>query len=353
MQIIDGYCNEPNIFADDIGEYNTAIWGTRDCVLPAGERMGYELVSNNEIKIKDGVFSTQGRRGVIKKGTTESCIIENGTQAENRNDLIVIEYAKDSSTLVESHTLKVIKGTPGEVATDPDVVTGDIQAGDVLHQMPLYRVKLEGLNVVAVERLFSVGNNAIGKEFDPAKDYEIGDLTLQYNKAWKFKAKHLASAWDESQMEETDVLTELAEQNKNFEALNENLGGFTPVIDETGEISGYKTTLGGADTVFPFNADLNIIAGFGSNKELVIPKNIKKALAIFDGHGQTSDVSTWTITITSSKDQSKEVVHFNKVPDTYRILYTYPFNFYSAVITNLHKDDTIKASVSVSYLIIY
>lgn len=223
MQIIDGYCNEPNIFADDIGEYNTAIWGTRDCVLPAGERLGYELISNNEIKIKDGVFSTQGRRGVIKKGTAESCIIENGTQAENRNDLIVIEYAKDSSTLVESHTLKVIKGTPGEAATDPDVVTGDIQAGDVLHQMPLYRVKLEGLNVVAVERLFSVGNNAIGKEFDPDKDYEIGDLTLQYNKAWKFKVKHLAGAWDESQMEETDVLTELAEQNKNFAELGEKL----------------------------------------------------------------------------------------------------------------------------------
>ena len=235
MQIIDGYCNEPNIFADDIGEYNTAIWGTRDCVLPAGERLGYELVSNNEIKIKDGVFSTQGRRGVIKKGTTDSCIIENGTQAENRNDLIVIEYAKDSSTLVESHTLKVIKGTPGEAATDPDVVTGDIQAGDVLHQMPLYRVKLEGLNVVAVERLFSVGNNAIGKEFDPDKDYEIGDLTLQYNKAWKFKVKHLAGAWDESQMEETDVLTELAAQNKNFAELAEKITiPLTPVSQVTG-----------------------------------------------------------------------------------------------------------------------
>ena len=251
MQIIDGYCNEPNIFADDIGEYNTAIWGTRDCVLPAGERLGYELVSNNEIKIKDGVFSTQGRRGVIKKGATESCIIENGTQAENRNDLIVIEYAKDSSTLVESHTLKVIKGTPGEVATDPDVVTGDIQAGDVLHQMPLYRVKLEGLNVVAVERLFSVGNNAIGKEFDPDKDYEIGDLTLQYNKAWKFKAKHLAGAWDESQMEETDVLTELAAQNKNFAELNENFGGLTFAQNASGAW-GYK--VGGAGSVIPFKS---------------------------------------------------------------------------------------------------
>ena len=246
MQIIDGYCNEPNIFADDIGEYNTAIWGTRDCVLPAGERLGYELVSNNEIKIKDGVFSTQGRRGVIKKGATESCIIENGTQAENRNDLIVIEYAKDSSTLVESHTLKVIKGTPGEAATDPDVVTGDIQAGDILHQMPLYRVKLEGLNVVAVERLFSVGNNAIGKEFDPDKDYEIGDLTLQYNKAWKFKVKHLAGAWDESQMEETDVLTELAAQNKNF-------GGISFGIDGDGNYGYY-----GADgSLVPFSTVKN------------------------------------------------------------------------------------------------
>ena len=269
MQIIDGYCNEPNIFADDIGEYNTAIWGTRDCVLPAGERLGYELVSNNEIKIKDGVFSTQGRRGVIKKGATESCIIENGTQAENRNDLIVIEYAKDSSTLVESHTLKVIKGTPGEAATDPEVVTGDIQAGDVLHQMPLYRVKLEGLNVVAVERLFSVGNNAIGKEFDPDKDYEIGDLTLQYNKAWKFKVKHLAGAWDESQMEETDVLTELAEQNKNFAKLNENItfpdgSGFYPDVQDG--VRGYNTDPGrGADTFVPFKKSPILIGSRSGN----------------------------------------------------------------------------------------
>ena len=62
MQIIDGYCNEPNIFADDIGEYNTAIWGTRDCVLPAGERLGYELVSNNEIKMKAALLKMVPRQ---------------------------------------------------------------------------------------------------------------------------------------------------------------------------------------------------------------------------------------------------------------------------------------------------
>lgn len=44
------------------------------------------------------------------------------------------------------------------------------------------------------------------------------------------------------------------EINSNIEQVNQNLGGFTPVIDSTGEITGYKTTVGGADTVFPFSS---------------------------------------------------------------------------------------------------
>lgn len=173
MQIIDGYCGVPNIYADDIGEYNRSLYGTGDYVLAIGEKLGYELVSNNEVKIKDGMFLTQGRRGLIKKGTTESCVIENGLQAEKRNDLIVIEYRKDESTQVESHTLKVLKGTSGETAADPEVVTGDIGAGATLHQMPLYRVTLDGLNVTGVEQLFTIG--AVAPEtVDPTVATEDG-----------------------------------------------------------------------------------------------------------------------------------------------------------------------------------
>lgn len=36
----------------------------------------------------------------------------------------------------------------------------------------------------------------------------------------------------------------------------DTLGGFTPVIDETGKITGYKTKIGGADSVFPFSEEL-------------------------------------------------------------------------------------------------
>lgn len=40
-----------------------------------------------------------------------------------------------------------------------------------------------------------------------------------------------------------------AELNK----LNKQLGGFTPIINDAGKITGYKTSVGGADTVFPFS----------------------------------------------------------------------------------------------------
>ena len=45
---------------------------------------------------------------------------------------------------------------------------------------------------------------------------------------------------------------------EDIDKLNQNLeklGGFEPVIDDsTGKITGYKTTIGGADTVFPFSS---------------------------------------------------------------------------------------------------
>lgn len=46
----------------------------------------------------------------------------------------------------------------------------------------------------------------------------------------------------------------MSDQNQSLN----NLGGFTPIIDETGKITGYKTSIGGADTVFPFSQSLTV-----------------------------------------------------------------------------------------------
>lgn len=43
--------------------------------------------------------------------------------------------------------------------------------------------------------------------------------------------------------------------------LYNNLKGFEPILDSTGKITGYKTSVGGADTVFPFSAKLTSYGG--------------------------------------------------------------------------------------------
>lgn len=65
--------------------------------------------------------------------------------------------------------------------------------------------------------------NCTGDAFDPGRDYEVGDYTIYDNTVWKFTTAHPAGKWDESHVEKTRILVEIAEQNKNFEALSEKM----------------------------------------------------------------------------------------------------------------------------------
>ncbi len=65
--------------------------------------------------------------------------------------------------------------------------------------------------------------NCTGDAFDPGRDYEVGDYTIYDNTVWKFTTAHPAGEWDESHVEKTRILVEIAEQNKNFEALTEKI----------------------------------------------------------------------------------------------------------------------------------
>ena len=65
--------------------------------------------------------------------------------------------------------------------------------------------------------------NCTGDAFDPGRDYEVGDYTIYDNTVWKFTTAHPAGEWDESHVEKTRILVEIAEQNKNFAELNEKL----------------------------------------------------------------------------------------------------------------------------------
>ena len=155
--LMDGYAGGPHITEVQTGLANQGLYGEDDYVLSAGRKAEAQVLTNNSIRIFDAVFVIQGRRDVIAANDYSDVSIDNGTQGMNRNDIIVRRYRKDESSEIETTEYAVIKGTPasGE-AEDPEVTTGDLRSGDLLHEMKLYRVKLEGLNIVSVEPVFRV-----------------------------------------------------------------------------------------------------------------------------------------------------------------------------------------------------
>lgn len=140
---------------DDAALYESLVGG--DKVLNVGGKLAATTISNNKIRITDGVVIVGGHVGRIYKGDYEDLTIENGTSGQNRNDLIVARYLAGNSGGADSYGLAVIKGTPGSTATDPIYMQGNLYNGDPQRDFPLYRAKLEGLSIVAVEQLFEVG----------------------------------------------------------------------------------------------------------------------------------------------------------------------------------------------------
>ena len=154
---MDGFKDGPHVTEVQTGLANQGLYGPDDYVLEGGKEAEAQILTNNSIRIFDAVYVLQGRRDVIAANDYTDVSIDNGAQGLNRNDIIVRRYTKDESSEVESTEYAVIKGTAvsGE-ANDPEVTVGDIRSGATLHEMKLYRVKLEGLNIVAVEPLFQV-----------------------------------------------------------------------------------------------------------------------------------------------------------------------------------------------------
>ena len=115
-------------------------------ILHAGSRMAAKIVSNNEIKINDGILCNYGR--FMRIVGSETVRIENGTSGVKRTDLIVARFTTTGTQ--ETHTLTVIKGSAG--GAEPSYNQTDIYSGTGTRDLVLYAVHLNGLNIESVER---------------------------------------------------------------------------------------------------------------------------------------------------------------------------------------------------------
>lgn len=156
IHIVTAYAGKEHITSADQGSFNAGVVGTGKYVMGTGSRFEAEIVSNNLVKIKDGDLVNQGRHVRIAADDYEECTIQNGTQSRYRNDLIVARYSKNADTGIETISMIVIKGTASTSSSpaDPTYTSGDILNGALTDDFPLYRVRLNGLSITAVEPLF-------------------------------------------------------------------------------------------------------------------------------------------------------------------------------------------------------
>lgn len=155
MKIITGATGQAHVNSADDGALYAALFGTSQFVLPIENQLEAEVIATTRIRIKSGDVMVHGRHARIPHGTYDELTIDNGTSGYKRNDIIVCHYEETDG--IESMVLKVLKGTPTTGAPkDPDVVEGNILNGDSVHEFPLYRVRLNGINLDGLDKLFSV-----------------------------------------------------------------------------------------------------------------------------------------------------------------------------------------------------
>lgn len=156
VDLVTGYAGKPHVSAADTGAFNAGIIGSGKYVLNMWENFAYELVSNNEIKIKSGSLVNQGRNINIANKDSETLTIQTGTNGLKRYDIVAMRYQRDEKTQIETATLVLIKGTPAENPKDPELQNGNILNNDYIDDYALYRIKMNGILVEAVEQLFQI-----------------------------------------------------------------------------------------------------------------------------------------------------------------------------------------------------
>lgn len=187
--------DEAHIYAEDDAAIYQSLFG-EDGVSSVGQACKATVLSNNKVRVADGVICVGGHFARIPYGDYIDCEIENGQSGQNRNDIIVARFETTGTGGIDTYTCEVKKGMAGSTATDPEIVQEDLYKAGKVRELPLYRVKIEGLSITAVEQLFTLRktNEELEKELVSlnskmmAGDYAVIDLS-----GWIFSYKQLGN----------------------------------------------------------------------------------------------------------------------------------------------------------------
>ena len=146
---------EAHIYAEDDAAIYQSIFG-EDGVSTIGQACKATVLSNNKVRISDGVICVGGHFARVPYGDYIDCEIANGQSGKNRNDIIIARFETTGTGGIDKFTCVVKQGTVGTTATDPSITKDNLYQAGKVREFPLYRVKIEGLSITAVDQLFKV-----------------------------------------------------------------------------------------------------------------------------------------------------------------------------------------------------
>lgn len=144
---------DAHITAEDDAAIYQSMFG-EDGVSMVGQECKATVLTNNKVRIADGVICVGGHFARIPYGAYEDCEISNGQSGKKRNDIIVAKFETTGNGGTDTFKCEVREGTAGTTATDPKIIQGDLYKAEKVREFPLYRVRIEGLNIVAVEPMY-------------------------------------------------------------------------------------------------------------------------------------------------------------------------------------------------------
>lgn len=188
MEIVTGYHGIEHVRPEQVGRLLAALVTPGQYVIDVGSKFEADVQTANLVRIGTGEILLNGRH-VTSEAYTE-LTLDSGTTGYSRRDLIVCRYSKDEGSGVETTSLEVIKGTPVAAESgdpeDPAHVAGDVLDGDVLVEMPLWRIPITDLTPGDPVQLFEVLPAGVAAQIE----------ALQASLAGKADADHVHDAAD-------------------------------------------------------------------------------------------------------------------------------------------------------------
>ena len=158
FDVVTAKQGKPHVTADQQALMQAGMLGKGRYALDALNNLACTMTDSNTLTVDTGGLMVDGR-WVVNEAQT-SFAIANGSQAQFRKDLAVLEITVDPSTGVTSLEEKVLQGATAATeaaAADPTYEAGDLYTG-LTAVVPIARITLNGLTPTCTALLPSVAD---------------------------------------------------------------------------------------------------------------------------------------------------------------------------------------------------